>query len=410
MTIAKIFSRIAWAGLLKTTLVAGAIAQLIVLPAAANDDSAFTVQGFGTLGLARTTTNDVEFVRDLSQPQGISKDWSPLIDSVLGLQGAWHISPQFEAVVQATSRYRFDKTFIPEIAWAYLKYNPTPNLSLRAGRLGTEFFMMADSRWVGYSFLTVRPPGDYFWYLPFYSIHGADAAISVPLGENVLRAKAFYGHSNGRIPLADEQWDISGSPMLGGYLEYQHGPWQLRGSYANIRFERDLPLEPVVNPLAIPRRGFGMTADELAFLSTRNTRTHYFSLGVVYDSGPWQAQFMVNHIDQGSRALESSDAAYALLGYRIASVTPYLGYSWVRSHRRSGSLSFVTTYVMQDSRSAQDTTFAGMRWDVARNVAVKAQWDGVRGEASSLFPYRQDNRATWDGNMDIFSLTVDFVF
>jgi len=47
---------------------------------------------------------------------------------------------------------------------------------------------------------------------------------------------------------------------------------------------------------------------------------------------------------------------------------------------------------------------------VARNIAVKAQWDGIRGEASSLFPYRQDNRARWDGRMDVFSLTLDFVF
>ena len=107
--------------------------------------------------------------------------------------------------------------------------------------------MMADSRWVGYSFLTVRPPGDYFWYLPFYSIHGADAAITVPFGESVFRAKAFYGHSRGSIPLADEQWDISGSPMVGGYLDYQYGAWQVRASYANIHFKRDLPIAPVLN-------------------------------------------------------------------------------------------------------------------------------------------------------------------
>jgi hypothetical protein len=51
-----------------------------------------------------------------------------------------------------------------------------------------------------------------------------------------------------------------------------------------------------------------------------------------------------------------------------------------------------------------------MRWDVARNIALKAQWDGIRGQASSIFPYRQDRRGNWDGKMDIFSLTMDFVF
>ncbi len=52
-------------------------------------------RGFGTLGLARTTSDEVEFVRDLSQPSGIRKDWDGRVDSVLGLQAAWQISPAF---------------------------------------------------------------------------------------------------------------------------------------------------------------------------------------------------------------------------------------------------------------------------------------------------------------------------
>jgi hypothetical protein len=49
----------------------------------------------------------------------------------------------------------------------------------------------------------------------------------------------------------------------------------------------------------------------------------------------------------------------------------------------------VATYVMQDSHSDQKTTIAGLRWDVARNVALKAQWDGIRGEAAFDFPLPQ---------------------
>ncbi len=387
---------------------ASVFAALLLLPSAfAESSDEFTLQGFGTLGMARTTTRDVEFVRDLSQPRGISDSWSLQNDSVIGVQGVWRINPQFEAVVQAMSRYSYNGNFRPELSWAYVKYEPTPNLSLRAGRLGTEFFMMADSRWVGYSFLTVRPPGDYFWYLPFYTIHGADAALTVPLGENLLRGKVFYGLSNGKIPLAGEQWDIGGSPMLGGYLEFQHGPWQIRGSYANIRFERDLPIAQVLGKMNPP---LPLSSTDAAFLKTRDTRTHYYSLGLVYDQGPWQGQFMLNHIEQGTNALENSDGGYALLGYRVGTVTPYLGYSWVRSKERGNAPSPIAQYVMQDSHSDQKTTFVGLRWDVASNLALKAQWDTIRGDASSIFPYRRDNRAKWDGTMDVFSLALDFIF
>lgn len=364
-------------------------------PVCAEND--FVVRGFGTVGMARTTTDDVEFVRDLSQARGIDSNWSAAIDSVFGLQANWQLNPELEVVAQGISRYNNQRNFKPDLAWAYVKYDPTPALSLRAGRLGTEFFMQADSRWVGYSFLTVRPIGDYFWYLPFYSIHGADAALTQSFGDAVVRGKVFYGHSTGQIPLASQQWDINDSPMLGSYLELQHGAWHVRGSYANIRFTQDLPL-------------FGIRPAEANFLSTKGQRTHYYSLGAIYEPGPWQLQLMLNHIKQGSKALESSNGGYALLGYRIGRLTPYLGYSWIRSKPRTESLDVVTSFVMSDSHSDQRTRILGARWDVAKDMALKIQWDGIRGDASSLFPYRMDNRARWDGGMDVFSATLDFIF
>ncbi len=379
---------------------------------AADAGDSFSINGFGTLGAVRTTTDDVEFVRDLSQARGATDHWTAKTDSVLGLQANWQVNPQWQAVAQVLSRYRYDRTFRPEMAWAFVKYDPSPNISLRAGRLGTEFFMLADSRWVGYSILTVRPPGDYFWHLPFYSIHGADAALALPLGEGVLRGKVFYGLSRGLIPLAREQWDIRRSPMAGTYLEYQWGGLQVRASYANIRFRNDLPLASVL----AREKGVVLPAVAADYLKTRGTRTHYYSLGMVYDKGPFQAQLMLNHIDQGTNALSDSNAGYLLLGYRLGEVTPFVGYSRVRSRNianpslGNAAADAVATYVIEDSRAEQSTVFAGARWDVARNVAIKAQWDGIRGESSSLFPYRKDERARWGGRMDVFSVSMDFIF
>jgi hypothetical protein len=374
---------------------------------AAGDD--FSVHGFGTVGAVRTTSDDVEFVRDISQPRGARHHWNARTDSVFGLQANWRLRPELEAVVQAVSRYRHDRTFTPEIAWAYLKYDPNPALSLRLGRLGTEFFMLADSRQVGYSYLTVRPPGDYFWYLPFFSVNGADAALTVPLGDNMLRGKVYYGIADGKIPLADKQWEIDGSPLVGAYLEYQTGSWVLRGSYANIRFNSSLPIADNFHALVPWLLSAEQARGSLDFLETDGTRSHYYSLGVVYDSGPWQLQLMLNSVDQGSRAFENSRAGYVLAGYRIGSVTPYLGYSRVDSTRRGDTVHPGVARVQADSRTQQGTVIVGARWDARRNLAFKAQWDGIRGDRSSLFPYRRET-ADWDGRLDVFSLTMDFVF
>lgn len=372
---------------------------------ALGEQAAFSVQGFGTLGAVRTDSDDVEFVRDISQPRGTGRHWNARTDSVLGLQASWRARPDLEAVVQGVSRYRYDRTFTPEIAWAYLKYEPTPALSLRLGRLGTEFFMLADSRLVGYSYLTVRPPGDYFWYLPFYSVSGADATLTVPLGDDVLRGKVYYGISDGKIPLADRQWKIDGSPLMGAYLEYQSGGWLLRGSYANIRFNRDLPIADAFYarlPAAVARTS-------LDYITTDGTRSHYYSLGLVYDSGPWQFQLMLNAVDQGSKAFESSRAGYVLAGYRVGPVTPYVGYSHVDSTRRTTPVNPLVAAVQADSRAQQGTVIVGARWDALRNLAFKAQWDGIRGDRSSIFPYRRE-QADWGGRLDVFSLTMDFVY
>ncbi len=375
-----------------------------LLAAEAWNDSPFSIQGFGTLGMARTSSDDVHFVRDLSQPKGVGTEWSAKLDSVLGLQATWSITPEWAAVVQGVSRYRYDGRFTPEISWAYAKYDPSPSVSLRAGQLGTEFFMLADSRWCGYSFLTVRPPGDYCWYLPFYGIRGGDATFSTALGDGLLRSKVFYGHAEDKVPLATEQWDVRGSPMLGGYVEYQRGPWLLRGSYANLRFKNDLPYGPVLER----EKGISLPSVDADYLSARNTRTHYYALGLVYDSGPWQGQLMLNHIEQGNKALESSDGGYALLGRRFGSVTPFVGYSRVYSRPRSAPTA-ISTELAANSHSDQHTNFAGIRWDAARNVAVKAQWDAIRGNRKSIFPYRNESQ-NWSGKLDVFSLTMDFVF
>ncbi len=373
------------------------------------EQSDFTIGGFGTVGAARTSSNEVEFVRDLSQPRGARKAWNGNVDSVFGLQANWRINSEVEAVVQGVSRYRYDRTYNPEIAWAYVKYDPNPALSMRFGRLGTEFFMLADSRLVGYSYLTVRPPGDYFWFLPFSSINGADAALTVPLADNTLRGKVYYGIAGGKIPLAEEQWNIGGSPMMGAYLEYQSGPWLLRGSYATIRFNSNLPIAQNFYAL-VP---YVLTAEQartsLDYLKVNGTRSHYYSLGAVYDSGPWQFQLMLNAIDQGSRAFADSYAGYVLAGYRIGSVTPYIGYSRIHSKTFSATTLPGVAAVQADSRSRQGTAIIGARWDVARNVALKMQWDAIRGDADSIFPYRREEPG-WDGRLDVFSLSMDFIF
>jgi hypothetical protein len=66
--------------------------------------------------------------------------------------------------------------------------------------------------------------------------------------------------------------------------------------------------------------------------------------------------------------------------------------------------------LMAASHGDQHSWFLGGRWDFHQDMALKAQVDWIRGSPSSMFPFRDDNMAPWDGNMTVFSLALDFVF
>jgi hypothetical protein len=371
---------------------------------------ALALRGFGTLGLARSSTDRAEFVRDLSQPGGVSKHWSSKIDSVVGLQADVQLAETVTAIAQIASRYHSDGSFDPELTWAFAKFDPSQNLSLRAGRLGTEFYMLADSRLVGYSYLPIRPPNDYYGALPFSYIDGFDGLATLPLGDGLLRGKLFSGLTREKAPLADRQWDLNGSRMSGGHLDYQQGAWQWRIAYAQIRFEHELPVEPLHSLL----EGFGAVAASEA-LAVSGKRSHFYSAGMAYDGGPLQLQLMLSRTRQESAIFEHSRAGYLIGGYRFGELTPFAGYSWARSSPKQlatglgAAMDAVVASIMADSHTDQHSFFAGMRWDFRRNMALKAQVDAIRGSPQSIFPTRWE-KADYNGRMNIYSLALDFVF
>lgn len=375
--------------------------------------STFTVRGFGTLGVARSSSDQAEFARDFSQPGGIKGgQWSGRIDSLLGVQANWQATPELEFVGQFVSRYRYDESRVPQVEWAFAKWEPDARVALRAGRIGADFMMLADSRLVGYSSLTVRPPTDFFGPLFFSHFDGADASLTWPLGGGLLRGKLFAGATSEKTSIAGGVWDTSDVPVRGLVFDYLHGPWQWRASTATVKFSHDMEFP---RQLAISLSNSGATAAADA-LTVAGTTTRYHSLGVVYDAGPLQVQAMLNAIRHEASYLNDSRAGYLLAGYRLGAVTPFAGVSWWKSSRKSLStglpdpvLNREFDFVMGTSVADQTTYTLGMRWDVHSNVAVKLQWDAVRGSAASLLPVVRAQPG-WNGRTDVISAAVDFIF
>ena len=397
------------AGARRRAAVIALLGLLAAAPAQAQEDlpSAFSLKGFGTFGLARADDGDAQYVRDLSQAYGVDNDWSAKIDSVLGVQANLALDARNELVVQAVSRYRYDHGFGPELSWAYWRHELSPEWSLRVGRMGTEFYMLADSRMVGYANLTVRSPPDVYGQLIFSYFDGIDMAGTQAVGDMLLRLKAFAGVSAEKSPIEGRlSWNLEGSPMVGAHADLLTGPWQLRLSHTSVRFSDEVPLDRLT----------GVDVFALApELQVKDTWSHHAALGIVYDSGPLQLHGMLNRIAHTGEAYEDTRAAYLLAAYRLGSLTPYVGYSRVRSSPSQlhtplpAPLRDFLMSLTHQTRSDQHTWTVGGRWDLARNLALKAQVDHVDGSRDSLFPFREEN-PRWDGRMNLFSLALEFVF
>lgn len=388
----------------------------------ANTEGSLTFNGFGTLGATRSSSPEAGFVRELSQPHGSAGKWRGELDSLVGLQANWQASSNLTLIGQVVSRYRLGSNFSPELMWAFARWEPTGYTSIRAGRLGTDFYMFSDSRLVGYTYLTVRPSTDFFGVLPFSHIDGGDAQVSIPFAGGILRGKAHLGWLDETLPLAERRWNLQGSRMLGGSLTYQHGPWTVRASSSELRFKHNLPIDDLTDGLRQASAMFPQAAAAADALNVAESRSRFHSLGGVYDDGPLQVQLMLSRVQHTSAAFQNWWAGYLLAGYRIGEVTPFAGYSWIRSDKKQvatgipdgvapalDTLNTATNAALADSRSDQHTTSVGLRWDFARNFDLKVQYDAIRGTPASIFPFRNET-AQWNGKTDVLTIVLDFIF
>lgn len=413
-------SVVIWAGLwLPQVLLAAPPATQRAEPHFAGEP--LKIQGFGTVGGAYNTDGGAEYIRDRSQPNGTRGDgfgWA--VDTRLGIQATWRPSESVAGILQLVTKQRYDGTWRPQVSWAFLKHAFDPDTELRVGRLGYDVYPMSDSRDVGYSYLWVRPPVDYFGQVHYSHIDGLDLTSVHLLGDGVVRGKLFAGQLNesGATPQGGE-YDMRGSTLWGGYVEYQDPHWQIRGGGGVMRLEHAYPLYRSVQE-ALEKTGVAVAlalADELC---VRDKEMRFFAAGVAYDNGPLQSQFQLRYLDSETPAYAGNIAGYWSVGYRFGRWTPYIVYSRIESEHPDPDTGFPDTpewapldaavdQVVEATQADQDTLSLGARFDFVRNAALKLQidWTESRDNPSLLW---LDADPSWDGSAVVLSASVDFIF
>ncbi len=384
------------------------------------DERRLTLGGFGTIGALYHDEEGLEYRRSIHQPGGAQAgklDFAT--DSLLGVQANAAWNRELEFVAQAVTRLSTENDWRPQITRAFARYNVNETVSLRAGRVGWEIYPRADSRDIGYSQASIRPPVEAFGFIPTDAYDGGDLVVTLPVGEGVASMKLYGGHATGKIARADGSInDLSTSTLWGGHVDYAFGAWVLRAGSGVF----ELGSTPNIDALLAGLRQTGVPqATDLAdTFASRDRRTLFFVTGAAYDEGPLQSRLFLARTRAGGIAGRNAVTGRLTAGYKVDALTPYGMFAFIHSLKDIQGTGLPATpqfaalnagaYQVQALGYNDQRSFSlGLRYDVRPQVALKVQVDRVWMNGTTLviedrMPQRGADRMT------VFGLAVDFIF
>jgi hypothetical protein len=401
----------------------------VAIVAQAQEPPRLQLGAFGTLGVAASSTHQVEYPREVFQPNGTIDQLNGRMDSRLGAQADVAFSDTVFATLQLVSKYRYNGTYMPGITWADVAWNPVSDLQLRAGRMSFELFENGMARDVGYSYLWVRPPTEVFAQIPVASLDGVDASQRIQLGAKAnLTLRVYGGVGYGMVPLwaQNAYQNVSGGRCLGLNANLQTGPWKVRAAVLQAVIPNEFPGYTTQTVPAF--QTFSTLLQDPQLMSTANefsikgAHSRGYGLGVLYHEDPFQLEGYVNRLDYYRFLAPATTSGYLSMGYRLGAVVPYGMYARAVSKQiqtpylgaipqlpypaAQAFASGIATFV-QSRNMDQYTWSTGLRWDFADHADLKLQVDRVHARRS---PILYDVEPGYQGQFYVMSAVVDFVF
>lgn len=368
------------------------LALAVFMSTAAQADEGLRLSGFGTMGYADDDRSDLAPVRDITQKakNGASTGASWRLDSRLGMQFEYGINNSFDIVGQMVVRDQYKSDVNSSTELLYLSYRPQTRLDVRLGRINFDAFLMSDHRNVGYAYTWVRPPSEFYSWIPIFSLNGIDVAYNIQSENARWRIKLQAGNSAASLPIGDG-YKFLAQNMRGISVTRQSDLWRIKAAYTQLRSGSDVPafiplrqgLDAVV-AAEIP--GVSAEAAELSnILTYKNVKIKYATLGLAFDDGVWLAQAEFADTSSSTKAIAHSAVGYISVGRRILDWTPYL----LLSRSRPGNSVRVATnnwgpynallrdpaiFAVNQSRIEQSSLSIGTRYDFSHQMALKLQW------------------------------------
>ncbi|MDZ7859162.1 MAG: porin [Candidatus Krumholzibacteriota bacterium] len=413
-------------GLMMGKLIIAAAAVMLVCVTAAGaqvtETPNFSFNGFGTFGVVRSDEDQADFASNLFSPDGAgyTRDWSPEVDNVLGLQLTANLTSRLTGILQVVSKQRYDETYTPFVEWANLKFDITPDLSVRAGRMVQQTFMVSEYRKVRYATPWIRPPKEVYDMIPVTNADGIDFSYRFHFDGFTNTLRGLYGTRDVNIPDGSEA-NARDVVVLSNTLE--RGAATLFACYGSFRLTmKDF------DPFFDAFRQFGEEGEAIADrYDIGGKRFEIMSFGSRYDPGKW---FVMGEwaLAKTRTFIGDIEGLYITGGYRFGEVTPYMTLARARPYSDTSdpglSLAGLSPEQaaqaealnaalneMLGSATNQKSISVGVRWDFIRNADLKVQYQYLDlGDGSPGVLINRQPGFEPGGSVNLFSAAIDFVF
>ena len=392
------------------------------------------LSGFGTLGYVWDDRGDMAPSREVSQRPDNGFRTGPIwkMDSRLGVQVEYRFNAVADVVVQSVVRDQERMTGDSSLELAYLSLKPNDQWDVRLGRVGFDAFMMSDHRNVGYAYTWIRPPVEFYGWIPIFSVDGADAAYRFAAGGVRWRLKAQVGQSHVSLPVRSEVFDFETHDLWSLSLSGEVGSWRFKTAAAGLSMGGELDSlqalqSGLIQVAQATRAVFPSISAEATALAKgshfKGAHISYASLGVSYDDGVWFGQSELGRSGSSTSIGGESHMGYLGLGRRFGDWAPYVMLSAIRPRNdlrgAENNWAVIGQQLLQtqalgainSTRMEQQTLALGARWDFHSQAALKMQWSSTKikphGYALWWRDPQNDGRARRVG---MFSAALDFVF
>ena len=409
---------------------------LALIPAGASDASQGVQWGlFGTLGYNTNDHRQMAVLRDISQNKSINPTQQSardawLVDSRLGVQLRLDHSPQFSVVGQVLARHHYNPSVSSAFELLYMEARTADGRSrLRLGRSHYDAFLMADHRNVGYAYPWVRPPQEFYSWIPIFHVDGIDVSHLWHTADANWRVSGQFGSHSLRLRMGEGPLDFETRDLFTLSLTRETPRWRLKTAYSQFSSTREAPFGNVLTALdGIAASASPDVAAEAALLrqnlTMKGTQLSYLTFGATYDDHIWFAQGEWSRVMVTPEAniIPHGDNLYLSVGRRFGPVMAFA--IWSRAVPANGILGPRADwgegplgnplrdgilYNLNASRNEQTTYGVGVRWDVHPQAAVKVQLNHIRVQPfGNGFWVRDRAVVPRQNNLNQLTLTLDF--